>query len=92
MIEGKSFEEGGAALIAPFALRPVEWAHPHLDLMVGPKSPHKMEQFGCTTCHQGVGRRLDFVRAAHSPDSHEEEEQVDDIVEQPIERSSQTEE
>jgi cbb3-type cytochrome oxidase cytochrome c subunit/mono/diheme cytochrome c family protein len=29
---------------------------------------------GCTTCHQGVGRRLDFVRAAHTPDTAEQEE------------------
>lgn len=69
---GKSFEAGGADLLAPFALRRVEWAHPHLDLMVGSASPHPMEKLGCTSCHQGVGRRLDFVRAAHHPGSEEQ--------------------
>ncbi|MBL9087282.1 MAG: c-type cytochrome [Planctomycetia bacterium] len=69
---GKSFEEGGADLLAPFAIRRVEWAHPHLESMVGANSPHKMEVFGCTSCHQGVGRRLDFVRASHNPGSEDE--------------------
>lgn len=69
---GKSFEEGGVALLAPFAIRRVEWAHPHLDVIVGKDSPHKMERFGCTACHQGVGRRLDFVRASHNPGSEEQ--------------------
>lgn len=68
-LDGASLEDGGKALLSPFAVRRSEWAHPNLGLMVGAESPHPMTKFGCTTCHHGVGRRLDFVRATHSPDS-----------------------
>jgi len=30
-------------------------AHPRLDLFVDANSPHSMEKFGCTICHQGQG-------------------------------------
>ncbi len=42
-------------------------AHPGLELMAGPGSPHRPERFGCSTCHQGVGWATDFARAAHTP-------------------------
>ena len=42
--------------------------HPKLDLMVGVKSPHPMNEYGCTSCHGGEGHRvLDFNAAAHTP-------------------------
>ncbi len=63
---------GGKDLLSAFRLEPVQWAHPHLALMVGADSKHPMEKTGCTVCHAGVGRRLDFARAAHSPGSEEE--------------------
>jgi hypothetical protein len=88
---GKSFEAGGVDLLAPFAIRRVEWAHPHLDVMVGKDSPHKMEVFGCTACHQGVGRRLDFVRASHNPGSEEQRKRWEkEHAWKPAENSSRT--
>ena len=70
----RTFREvtGGKDLLAAFRLEPVQWAHPHLELMVGSKSPHPMERAGCTVCHAGVGRRLDFARASHAPGSAEQ--------------------
>jgi mono/diheme cytochrome c family protein len=50
-------------------------AHPRLDLFVDANSPHPMEKFGCTACHQGQGSATDFVLAAHTPaDAVQEEE------------------
>ncbi len=50
-------------------------AHPRLDLFVDANSPHPMEKFGCTSCHQGQGSATDFVLAAHTPaDATQEEE------------------
>ena len=48
-------------------------AHPQLDLMLSPGSPHPLEEFGCTTCHGGRGRATDFVGTVHSPDSQMQE-------------------
>ena len=62
----------GKDLLAAFRIDAVHWAHPHLDLMVGPASAHKMNDVGCTVCHAGVGRRLDFTRATHTPGSKEQ--------------------
>jgi sulfur oxidation c-type cytochrome SoxX len=50
-------------------------AHPNLELYIGKNSPHPLEEFGCTSCHQGRGRGTDFVSAAHTPSSKEEEEE-----------------
>jgi cytochrome c2 len=50
-------------------------AHPRLDLFVDANSPHAMEKFGCTICHQGQGSATDFVNAAHSPANAEQEEE-----------------
>lgn len=45
------------------------WMQPHsgLDLIMGPSSPHQMENVGCSVCHHGVGWSTDFSRAAHTP-------------------------
>jgi len=70
----RTFREvaGGKDLLAAFRIDPVHWAHPHLGLMVGTDSKHPMGKVGCTVCHHGVGRRLDFARAAHAPGSEEQ--------------------
>lgn len=41
--------------------------HPRLDLFVAYGSPHPQDRFGCTPCHGGEGRALDFARAGHVP-------------------------
>jgi mono/diheme cytochrome c family protein len=53
--------------------------HPNLDLMVGEASPHKMKEFGCTSCHGGEGHRVvSFNSAAHMPrDEKQEKEWVE---------------
>lgn len=50
-------------------------AHPRLDLFVDANSPHPMEKFGCTICHNGQGSATDFVNAAHTPANAEKEEE-----------------
>ncbi len=49
--------------------------HPRLDTFLSSKSPHSIEQFGCTTCHGGSGWATDFVNAAHTPSGHEQEKE-----------------
>ena len=46
--------------------------HPNLDLYVGGRSPHPVENVGCTVCHLGRGRGTSFVNAAHTPSDSEE--------------------
>lgn len=46
--------------------------HPKLDLYMGSVSPHPIERFGCTICHEGQGSATDFRWASHSPNSIEE--------------------
>jgi len=41
-------------------------SHPRLDLFLTAKSPHPMNQMGCTICHRGSGEALDFTRADHN--------------------------
>ncbi len=43
--------------------------HPRLDLFVGSLSPHPMQKFGCTICHQGQGSATSFEWASHTPSS-----------------------
>jgi cbb3-type cytochrome oxidase cytochrome c subunit/predicted nucleic acid-binding Zn-ribbon protein len=50
-------------------------AHPRLDLFLAKDSPHPVEEFGCTVCHNGRGRGTDFVSAAHTPRSEEQAKQ-----------------
>ncbi len=42
-------------------------SHPRLDLFVGLLSPHPMEKFGCTICHDGQGSATEFKWASHTP-------------------------
>ena len=42
-------------------------SHPRLDLYLTAKSPHPMNEVGCTICHRGAGEALDFQRADHRP-------------------------
>jgi len=46
--------------------------HPRLDLFVSSSSPHPVDKFGCTVCHNGSGRAATFFDAAHTPDSEEQ--------------------
>lgn len=48
-------------------------SHPRLDLFVGPMSPHKMGDVGCTVCHDGQGSATDFKWASHSPSTPQQE-------------------
>ncbi|MCH7808365.1 MAG: c-type cytochrome, partial [Planctomycetes bacterium] len=50
-------------------------AHPDLALYVSIDSPHPMAKVGCTVCHEGNPQETDFVQAAHSPPTHEIEEE-----------------
>ena len=42
-------------------------SHPRLDLFVGAGSPHPMQEYGCTICHEGQGSATDFHWASHAP-------------------------
>ncbi len=48
--------------------------HPNLDLYLGKNSPHPIDDFGCTVCHNGRGRGTDFSSAAHTPSSPKQKE------------------
>ena len=41
--------------------------HPRLDLLLSSRSPHPLETVGCTVCHSGWDRSVDFALAAHTP-------------------------
>ncbi len=47
--------------------------HPNLDLYVSGESVHPRDSFGCTSCHEGRGRAIDFVGVNHTPQSDEQE-------------------
>lgn len=42
-------------------------AHPHPDLFLTANSPHPIERFGCTVCHEGDGSGTSFQNAEHAP-------------------------
>jgi len=44
-------------------------SHPRLDLFVGPASPHKRGEMGCTICHDGQGNGTAFKWASHTPNN-----------------------
>jgi cbb3-type cytochrome oxidase cytochrome c subunit len=46
--------------------------HPRLDLFVDGSSPHPVDRFGCTPCHGGRDRAVDFVYATHTPNDEEQ--------------------
>ncbi len=48
-------------------------AHSNLDLFVHVDSSHPAVKIGCTVCHEGNPQETDFVQAAHSPVTHEQE-------------------
>ncbi len=54
-------------------------AHPRLDLFVDSNSPHPMEKFGCTVCHNGQGSATDFQLSAHSPSDARQHKQWEDL-------------
>lgn len=47
--------------------------HPDLDLYVSGEAVHPRDSFGCTSCHEGRGRALDFVGVNHTPQNEEQE-------------------
>lgn len=47
--------------------------HPNLDLYTTSKSPHTLNDVGCTICHRGSGEALDFIRSDHRPSDPEEQ-------------------
>jgi len=47
--------------------------HPNLDIFISRESNHPVDDFGCTSCHLGRGRKLSFSGATHTPESVEEE-------------------
>lgn len=59
----------------PLKLRQPILAHPDLDLYVTVDSPHPMVRMGCTVCHEGNPQETDFVQAAHTPPTHEVEQE-----------------
>src|SRR5205814_2153266 len=42
-------------------------SHPRLDLYLSDGSPHRMQTFACTICHDGQGSATDFKWASHTP-------------------------
>ncbi len=46
--------------------------HPKLNLFLGGASPHPVDRFGCTPCHGGRDRAVDFLYAVHQPNSEEQ--------------------
>ncbi len=46
--------------------------HPKLNIFLGGSSPHPIEKFGCTPCHRGRDRAVDFLYAVHTPDTKEQ--------------------
>ena len=48
--------------------------HPNPDLYLTASSPHPVEEFGCTGCHQGQGSGTSFTNASHTPDNPHEAE------------------
>ncbi len=41
--------------------------HPNPDLYLTSASPHPMQKFGCTSCHEGQGSGTSFQNASHTP-------------------------
>ncbi|MBL7665597.1 MAG: c-type cytochrome [Bacteriovoracaceae bacterium] len=51
--------------------------HPNIDaLAVGENSAHPIKEFGCTSCHQGEGHRVnDFNAVVHTPRNEEQKKE-----------------
>ncbi len=52
--------------------------HPNLPLFLSKDSPHPLEEFGCTVCHGGRGRGINFVTAVHTPASLQQRKEWED--------------
>ena len=68
--------ERNAALKAGASLPPATYAHPYSthpnpDLYLTASSPHPMQKFGCTICHEGQGSGTSFQNASHTPNTPE---------------------
>ena len=50
-------------------------SHPRLDLYVSDSSPHKLQTFACTVCHDGQGSATEFKFASHSPNTQRQADQ-----------------
>ncbi len=50
-------------------------SHPRLDLYLGSLSPHPLQKFGCTICHDGSGGATAFKFASHTPNDPEQQKQ-----------------
>lgn len=50
-------------------------SHPRLDLYTTSVSPHPVQKFGCTICHDGNGSGTSFQNAEHGPSDPYEAEQ-----------------
>lgn len=44
-------------------------SHPRMDLYISDSSPHRMQTFACTICHDGQGSSTSFEWASHTPNS-----------------------
>ncbi len=53
---------------------PVFKSHPNLDLYLSSASPHPIDKFGCTVCHQGEGQSITFATAVHAPNTEAQRE------------------
>jgi cytochrome c2 len=51
------------------------YSHPRLDLFVGSLSPHKMQDMGCTICHEGQGSGTSFKWVSHSPNDPQQQQE-----------------
>lgn len=49
--------------------------HARLGLFAGGSSPHPVDRFGCTPCHGGRDRAVEFAYATHMPDSAGQKEE-----------------
>lgn len=45
-------------------------SHPNLKQYLSSNSPHPLNKIGCTSCHAGSPRSLDFSNAGHTPKDH----------------------
>lgn len=46
--------------------------HPNYEVIGSPEGEFPFSEYGCTSCHMGNGRALDFKRAAHTPETKKE--------------------
>src|SRR3989449_10471100 len=49
--------------------------HTKLNLFLGGASPPPVDKFGCTPCHRGRDRAVDFLYAVHQPDSEDQKKE-----------------